>query len=500
MHPTPHPTPTTAANRFGILQRCFHRLARAVITDARENLPSVLEADVAIAGGGPAGIVLALELAEKGRKVLLIEGGGRQSPEGGTSLYENTTSGRSYPLTGSRLRWLGGTTNHWGGWVRPFDERDFSDRPAGDLPGWPIGAGTLSDWYRKAAVWCEVGSDEYEPGRIGLQDRARLLDLSGTGFRHGVFRFSPPTRFGTRYREALSGADNIDCRVNLNLVELDHSDGLVRSARAVTLEGGACTVRASHFVIAMGGVENARFMLNQDSVPGNQSDLLGRCFMDHFGFTPGVMLADEGLQYERGQLPDEDLMTVIAPEPDAEGPNSCLLLSAAAPNDVLPPAYWSNAVAGGRSGGHYSLSMINAPTPHPESRITLNEERDALGLRRPNLHWHLPGEDFEPVIRLFERWMDSISGKNRARVKWDRREAPTEDDFVGVGYHHMGTTRMSDSPDFGVVDPDGRVWDRDNLYVAGSSVYPAAGFANPTLTIVALAARMADHLHRRLEG
>nr|WP_240451261.1 GMC family oxidoreductase [Wenzhouxiangella sp. XN201] len=144
--------------------------------------------------------------------------------------------------------------------------------------------------------------------------------------------------------------------------------------------------------------------------------------------------------------------------------------------------------------------MINAPTPHPESRITLTAERDALGLRRPHLHWHLPVDDFKPVIGLFERWMEAISGRQQARVKWDRRDPPSDDDFVGVGFHHMGTTRMSASPDFGVVDPDGRVWNRDNLYLAGSSVYPSAGFSNPTLTIVALAARMADHLHRNLEG
>lgn len=471
-----------------------------MITDAREDLPPVLEADIAIAGGGPAGIVLALTLAEKGRKVLLIEGGGRQSPGDGASVYDNTTSGRSYPLTGSRLRWLGGTTNHWGGWVRPFDERDFSDEPAGELPGWPIGADELADGYHTAAEWCEVGSAEYEPARFNLEQRARLLALDGTGFRHRVFRFSPPTRFGTRYEDALASAENLDCQVNLNLVSLEQSDSRVRSARAVTLDGNTCTVRAKQFVIAMGGVENARFLLNQDPVPGNQSDLVGRCFMDHFGFTPGAMLAAEGLQYERGQLADEDLMAVIAPEPGTAGPNSCLLVSATAPDDMLPPAYWANPVTGDRPGGQYALSMINAPTPHPESRITLTAERDALGLRRPHLHWHLPVDDFKPVIGLFERWMEAISGKHQARVKWDRRHPPSDDDFVGVGFHHMGTTRMSGTPEFGVVDPDGRVWNRDNLYIAGSSVYPSAGFSNPTLTIVALAARMADHLHRRLEG
>lgn len=471
-----------------------------MIVDARDNLPSTLEADVAIAGAGPAGIVLALELAEAGHRVLLLEGGGADSPGEAASIYDNSTSGRGYPLTGSRLRWLGGTSNHWGGWVRPFDERDFSDQPAGELPGWPMDAATLRPWYERAARWCEVGSADYDPASIRLEKRARLLDLSDTGFRHRIFRFSPPTRFGARYGDALESNNNIDCRVNLNVVGLEQSEGTVRSARAVTLDGEGCDIRARQFVIAMGGVENARFLLNQESVPGNQSDLVGRCFMDHFGFTPGKMLADAGLQYERGQLADEDLMTVMAPEPGTPGPNSCLLVSSSQPDDVLPPAFWNNPTAGDGAGAHYRISMINAPTPHPESRITLTDERDAIGLRRPNLHWHLPRSDFGPVIALFERWMEVVSAGNRARVKWDRKAAPSDDAHVGVGFHHMGTTRMSAAPEHGVVNGDGRVWDRDNLYIAGSSVYPSAGFSNPTLTIVALAARMADHLHRELGG
>ena len=193
-------------------------------------------------------------------------------------------------------------------------------------------------------------------------------------------------------------------------------------------------------------------------------------------------------------------MTVIAPEPDMAGPNSCLLVSASKPGDVLPSAYWNNPFAGGDAGAHYRISMINAPTPHPESRITLTDSRDAFGLRRPNLHWHLPQSDFKPVVALFERWMEAVSTGNRARVKWERQSLPSADEHVGVGLHHMGTTRMAADAEHGVVNPDGRVWNRDNLYIAGSSVYPSSGFANPTLTIVALASRMAKHLDQALEG
>jgi choline dehydrogenase-like flavoprotein len=144
--------------------------------------------------------------------------------------------------------------------------------------------------------------------------------------------------------------------------------------------------------------------------------------------------------------------------------------------------------------------MINAPLPHPESRITLTDERDRLGLRRLHLHWHLPDAAFDAPIGLFQDWMREVSSRGLGRIRWQRRRAPTADQRVGVGYHHMGTTRMSASPDHGVVDPNGRAWDRENLFVAGSSQFPAAGYANPTLTIVALAARQARHIHERLES
>ena len=470
-----------------------------MIQDAHSSLPPVLEADVAIAGAGPAGITLALELAERGHQILLIEAGGENSPGELSSAYDNSISGRAYPLTGSRLRWLGGTSNHWGGWVRPLDAVDFEEQPGQEMPGWPFGHDRLTAGFERAATWCEIGSSQYDPSRIDALQQAKLLDLRETGFEHRIFRFSPPTRFGSRYRDALSQAGNIDCRVNLNLVELNQSSDAIRTARAVTASGANCEIRARLFVLAMGGVENARFLLNQSSVPGNQSGLVGRCFMDHFGFTPGLLLADAGMQYERGQIPDSDLMVTMAPARGQPGPNSCLLLSATAPDDVLPPGYWSNPHAGRTPGGHYRISMINAPRPHPQSRVTLSDERDSLGLRQTHLHWHLPPTEFEPSIALFERWMTAISSAGLGRVRWTRRQAPELGEHVGVGYHHMGTTRLSASPDDGVADPNARVWDRDNLYLAGSSLFPSVGFANPTLTIVALAVRLAEHLDTRLQ-
>lgn len=477
-----------------------------MILDATTRLPVELEAEVCIAGAGPAGIVLALELARRGRRVVLIEGGGADGPGEAQSVYDGEVSGRDYPLAGSRLRWLGGTSNHWGGWVKPLDDIDFEDKPHYPLPAWPFGPAVLEPWYREAARWCEVDSADHGADALDPALAGRLLPFRDGGpFVHRHFRFSPPTRFGMRYRQLLIDAPLLELWVNLNAVGLEQGDDRVRSLRAVTLHGGQCRIRAAHFVLAMGGIENARFLLNQATVPGNQAGLVGRCFMDHYGYSPGKLLGRSDLAYERGALAGRDTMAVITPARalllDEKLRNSCLLLRADTPDPLLPPQYFDNPwLEGTAAAGIQTLGMINEPLPHPDSRVSLSGERDLLGLRRARLHWHLPATEFEPVLRLFEHWRRAVSASGAARVRQLRSDLPAPDADVGVGYHHMGTTRMSATPEFGVADADGRCWDRDNLYLAGSSLFPHVGYSNPTLTIVALAARLAGHLASRLEA
>jgi len=475
-----------------------------MIRNALDELPTGIEAEVCICGAGPAGIVAALELARQGRQVALIEGGGTDGPGDARGVYDGEVAGRSYPLAGSRLRWLGGTSNHWGGWVKPLDDLDFKDKPHFPMPGWPFGPDELARWYRVAADWCEIDNADFTLASLGPGVQDRLLALTPeSGFANRLFRFSPPTRFGRRYRADLASSDRIECFVNLNAVELRQGDDHVRALIARTTSGKQCEVRARHFVLAMGGIENARFMLNQQATPGNQADLVGRCFMDHFGYTPGKLLAAPDLGHERGALAGRDVMVVMSPGEqlviDEKLRNSCILLRADAPDNLLAPAYWENPLLGGSApGGMRALSMINEPLPHPESRLVLGEERDILGLRRARLNWHLPASEFDPVLKLFDRFTREISKAGLGRIRQTRDAAPRIDAHVGIGYHHMGTTRMSLSPEYGVTDRDGRCWDRDNLYVAGSSVFPHVGYSNPTLTIVALAARLARHLSTRL--
>jgi choline dehydrogenase-like flavoprotein len=134
--------------------------------------------------------------------------------------------------------------------------------------------------------------------------------------------------------------------------------------------------------------------------------------------------------------------------------------------------------------------------PNPDSRVSLTRERDALGIPRVQLDWRLTRQDKDSVIRTLEITGAALAGAGLGRLKMlvdDSAEWPS--DLAG-GWHHMGTTRMSDSPREGVVDRDCRVHGMSNLFVAGSSVFPTAGSGTPTMTIVALALRLSDHLRR----
>ena len=155
---------------------------------------------------------------------------------------------------------------------------------------------------------------------------------------------------------------------------------------------------------------------------------------------------------------------------------------------------------------------------NPDSRVMLGTNTDALGMRQVQLDWQYTATDRHRVIAGLRVMAEAIGAAGWGRVQLvlggvhadahDHmvsgefltifRSIPDEIDLsgfpVGVGFHHMCTTRMSDNPVQGVVDADCRMHEVDNLWVAGSSVFATGGTATPTFSIVALSIRLADHL------
>ena len=508
---------------------------------------TVIDTDICVIGGGAAGITLALELAGSQRGVCLIESGGFEPEPETLALNRGKIVGQPYlPLEVVRLRYFGGTTNHWGGHCRPLDPIDFETRPWIAHSGWPIGRADLEPYYVRAQEICELGPYEYDPAawRSGLPG---FIDFAPQRLENRAWLVSTPTRFGQRYRSDVAQAANVRVLLNANVVEIVASDDAhtVTALRLRSLDGKTGTVRPKVVVLACGGLENPRLLLASNRVMkrglGNGHDLVGRFFMDHPAALIGFAVASQNVRtwagyvhYLPGGIPSGKGNVRLSPAVAETQQRERQLLNCAITmgwGHDRSPGYLALRDAAKRLSrrevsdkfGEAVLTVVGdlhgavegmyrriadedvlwfcsnvEPAPNPDSRVTLDGERDALGLPQVRLDWRLTA-----LEKRTTRFVCRLLGEELARLGVGRMRLDPwllADDTswpeVDIRYHHIGTTRMSDDPARGVVDENCRVHDMENLYIAGSSVFPTAGYANPTMTIVALAARLADHLKK----
>lgn len=507
--------------------------------------PGVIEADICIVGAGAAGITLATELAGHRARVVLVESGGFEFDTETQGLYEGELGGMEYwPLAACRLRFFGGTTNHWTGRCQPLTPWDFEPRPWTGLSGWPIRRGDLDDFYLRARPYFELaGENWFDPARFA-PEQLQALPTDPQRLETRIAQWSPPTRFGSRYRSAIADSSNVDILLYANVTAIETSEDAshVTGLRIASLAGGSAVVRARQVVLACGGIENARVLLLSDAVEsgglGNRHGMVGRCFMEHAHLLSafGVFTGDfhQIAQYSGFNIGDASLAPTLALTPAAKQAHRINDYIGALEFDIDPEAGYpslTRLIRGGsddhladvwnvitdldnaamsaleRLRGRTPLRQLASNTlgifsiseqePNPDSRVLLTDARDALGQRTVRLDWRLSETD-KRTMRMGNELVGMELGRlGLGRIKLKGWLAADHDRWgAGLwgGNHHMGTTRMSEDPRLGVVDRDCRVHGIDNLFVAGSSVFATGGAGNPTLTIVALAIRLADHL------
>ncbi len=502
--------------------------------------------DICIAGAGAAGVAMALSLAQQDHRVVLLEAGGLDYEEETQDPYIADNIGRPYhDIATTRLRFLGGSTNHWGGMCSHLDPHDFEKRSWVPYSGWPIGFDDLKPWYERAHAWVELGAFDYRRDVIS-PDGIRYLPFDDGRLGHKMWHYSrPPTNFGVDHRAKLEAAQTLDVLLYANLVdiELGKLSNEVRGFVIRTFEGKKATVRARHFVLAMGGLENPRLLLSATSDRpagiGNERDLVGRFFMEHLNADAGQVATNDeswSSSYDSLFRGDRQYRAFLLPS-EKEQQERQILGSAVGLGPLFHArersvAYeslhkikmaWLRRRLPDDLGGHISNLITDAaglkealeerfdPTiylyteaeqsPNPDSRVMLAQDRDALGLQRIQLDWRLNDIDKRSIREVAYLVGQELGRMNKGRVGlplWLLEESISDDDPMIGGYHHMGTTRMSSDPATGVVDSDCRIFTTANLYVAGSSVFTTGGAANPTLTIVAMALRLADHLDQEL--
>jgi GMC oxidoreductase/FAD binding domain len=554
-----------------------------VQVDAR-HLPAgaELEADVTIVGAGPAGIVLAVELAHAGHRVTVIESGGNHF-DGDVQRLGDIVDGDPLhvPMSLATRRQIGGASNLWAGRCVPFDPIDFQPRRiAGDVR-WPVDYEELAAYLSRACDWCVCGDPIFDADRIpGLAERSLVPGWPDGEIRASALeRWSLPTNFGERYRATLVASPLITLVRNLTCTEIvcDADGQGVSHLLAKTLTGDCVSVRAARHILACGGVEAVRLLLastrTHPSGIGNHGGHLGRWYMTHvmlsiaqvhfttppeqtiydferdpdgvyvrrrLTFAPEFLLAHDlpntAMYLDNPEIGDPAhgsatlsliYLMLVSPlgrhlvaegirrsqvkttRPTTVWPHLKNVLSdfATAVRFALKIGYERYLIRGRKAPGAFVASPSNTYSilyhgehlPHRASRVELTGERDALGVPRLRSRLHFGDADVRGVIEAHEH-LDAYLRKHELgylTYPHDDRERAVRERLFG-GYAQIGMTRMSAQPEDGVLDLNLAVHGFDDLFVASSSAFPTSGQANPTLTIVAFALRLADHLDRGL--
>lgn len=523
----------------------------------REPEAAIAPADICIVGAGAAGITLARDLAGKGFEIILLESGGLDFEKETQNLYRGANVGMPYyDLDESRLRFFGGTVAIWGGRAAVLDPIDFESRDWVSHSGWPISRADLDPYYARANAILELGECDYGEDvwrTLNIADPGfdpDRIDVKLWRFDEVMERFA-----GSRSRDLID-APNVRVLLHANAVRVqaDETGSQVRHIDVRPIGGPPIPIVAHKFVLACGAIENCRLMLASNDVEsagiGNVRDLVGRYFMEHPAGRVGKVETDQPFELwaafqkrfmregpplapalrlgDAVQRTHHALNSIVTLKLQRDPKHGVALgnrlyhgikhsLNPTRSGRALDHLYrnirgWIHRevretverfrARAGLTGLHVIIRGEQAP--NAASRVLLSSERDALGNLRADLDWQLSELD-KHTARVLAQVLDGeLRRLNKGSLianDWLSEPGvhwpvdPTIGNHPLANYHQLGGTRMSSDPAIGVVDANCRVHGYRNLYAAGGSVFPTGGWANPTLTIMALALRLGSHLH-----
>ena len=548
--------------------------------------PEFRGAGTVVIGAGPAGIVVALEMARSGAEVLLIESGLQTFSERIQALADAADFDHDLhaPMSIATRRQVGGTSTIWGGRCVPYDPIDFDFRSFIGDARWPISYDDVLPYHERACTWMVCGRAVFDATKTPNARQMLVPGLVDGDIRStDLERWSLPTDFGGEYRRQLLDAKNVRLVVSLTCTKIvclpgeSHVDHL----ECKTLDGKVLQVRGKRYVVAAGGLESTRLLLASTgpngTAIGNHSDHLGRWYMGHlegvisnvrFTTPPRQTLYDyerdtdgvyirRRLSFSREFQHERKLPNIVAWLANAEladpqhksGILSFVYLVLLSPlgkyfapdaqrrsltGERIPGAPyggaekgpvwehvknvlrspvttirfifgfgWRRVVPRRRSPGFFVYSPQNVyplqyhgeHRPHRDSRVTLAEDCDELGMPKIRIDIRFADDDIAGVIAAHQCWDEYLRKSGLGQVEYLHDDIAKEIRArAGGGFHQIGTTRMAAHPDDGVVDENLAVHGVENLYVVSSSTFVTSGQANSTFLIVILAVRLADHL------
>lgn len=451
--------------------------------------------DVCIVGAGAAGITIANKLSESGLNIILCEAGSEEYTEASQKNYVGKVKGDPYfELDIARLRYLGGTTNHWNGMCRPFEKVDFNRDYLGKKFNWGIKYEEIQKYQREACEILEIKNNFF----IDNEEKQDVKNIN--------FQFSPPVRFKDKYFNILSSSKKISLLLNANLSDIKGETNYISNAIFENYGGKKISVKAKKFVFAMGGIENSRYLLwfseKYKSKFFNSKTPIGKYWMEHPHFSLGSALVDksiiDGIYFSIGEKFQRDLKILNCgfrinevSHSDTKGMIKEILCIAPKLGMRLAALADKSLICGAR------LFAAWEQEPKITNAVKLTKDLSMFGIPLIELNWKKSSLDRQTIrqsVNLFNSWLLEKDLGRLQLFDWliKNEEYPIYDELAG--YHHMGGTRMSDTHEFGVVDKNCKVHGSKNLYIAGSSIFTTGGHNNPTLPIVQFALRLSEHL------
>jgi choline dehydrogenase-like flavoprotein len=507
-----------------------------------------VDTDICIIGSGAAGLAIANEFLSQNIGVFLVESGGNLTEPETQGLYRSEVVGLPHRGTHEgRFRTLGGATTKWGGQSLPLTHFDFQKRYWVPWSGWDLTKEYLESYYQRGAKFLFTDTLNFDSDLLMIFNR-KPIEFQSQLLHYHFSKWSPYPNLREKYLPLIRRSENVTLLFHANVIHFDLNESLERvsSITVKTIAQKTAYIRAKYFIICCGGIETARLLLagNLSQCPqgiGNQNDLVGRYFQDHPAISAGTVVphndrwfqslfntcfwkgrkysvrfsASERLQEKHQILNVSGGIMFDAPDDSAyvlakevyfqlqhrQIDNSLLkrLFQLSTKSQETITSVYAFIVQKQRfiPRATARLVLMCEQEPMPNSRISLSQERDILGMPRTVVNWQLTDLPSKTLYIFAKTVAQNLSQLNLGEVKlesWLTENYSTWQHHIGDQNHHMGTTRMNISAQQGVVDLSCRLHQVQNLYIGGSSVFPTSGHSNPTLTAIALSIRIADTL------
>lgn len=453
---------------------------------------------VVIIGSGPAGITLATKLAKKKINSLIIEAGNEEYSDSSQQNYRSKVIGDEIDdLRYSRLRQLGGTSGHWGGWCKPIEKWNIEK--------WGLDYNEISNYENETCKILEIENDF---------KKARLDKY----FNQIEFRYSK-VRFAEKYKDEIKKSNYIHLILNSQVTHFEGNDQVINEV-IIAQNKKSHKIKSNFFVLCGGGIENSRILLwtNQKSKGLLDKDLpIGKFWMTHPWILGGI-----GFLYKSKikEILKDNFITYDGPmhiSASKDFVNEKKIMSGAiymnAKEDTklykeivkdflcVAPEYGKKIARNifDKDLKCGDIFMNLEELPDEKNRIELDKnELDNNGVPITNLYYKQSIDTLISMKTILEELGNFFVKKDIGRVAIKENiENLTNYENLGV-HHHMGGTRIGDNPKISVVDKNLKVHSTKNLYVCGSSTFSTGGYSNPTYTIVQLALRLSDHIDKKI--